>query len=99
MSIKQSQAILKRFIDLKSAFGLRWAQKMKPCFVTLRTFLSFVFPLSSFRFPLSSFSFPDLPRKDRSESANRVDCRSFSVLAILTGSRPEIFLGFEGSVS
>ena len=106
MSIKQSQAILKRFIDLKSAFGLRWAQKMKPCFVTLRTFLSFVFPLSSFLFPLSfflfplsSFSFPDLSRKDRSESANRVDCRSFSVLAILTGSRPENFLGFEGSVS
>ena len=92
MSIKQSQAILKRFIDLKSAFGLRWAQKMKPCFVTLRTFLSFVFPLSS-------FSFPDLSRKDRSESANRVDCRSFSVLAILTGSRPENFLGFEGSVA
>ena len=97
MSIKKSQAILKRFIDLKSAFGLRWAQKTKPCFMTLKTFLSFLFPLSSFLFPLSSFSFPDLSRKDRSESANRVDCRSFSVLA--AGSRPENFLGFEGSVS
>ena len=33
-------------------------QKTKPCFVTLRTFLSFLFPLSSFRFPFSSFRFP-----------------------------------------
>ena len=55
MSIKKSQAILKRFIDLKSAFGLRWAQKTKPCFMTLKTFLSFLFPLSSFLFPLSPF--------------------------------------------
>ena len=61
MSIKKSQAILKRFIDLKSAFSLRWAQKTKPCFVTLRTFLSFLFPLSSFLFPLSSFLFPLSP--------------------------------------
>ena len=64
---------------------------------------SFLFPLSSFLFPLSSFLFPpspflfllssflflDLSRKDRSDSASRVDCRSFSVLTILTGSRPE----------
>ena len=42
MSIKKSQAILKCFIDLKNiAFGLRWAQKTKPCFMTRRTtFLS-----------------------------------------------------------
>ena len=42
MSIKKSQAILKCFIDLwtKIAFGLRWAQKAKPCFVTLKTFFS-----------------------------------------------------------
>ena len=36
MSIKTSQAILKSSL----AFGLRWAQKTKPCFVTLRTFFS-----------------------------------------------------------
>ena len=119
-------------------FGLHWAQKTKPCFVTLRIFFSFLFPpssflfrrssflfppssflfpLSSFRFPLSFFLFPlssflfplssfllppsyflfplssflflDLSRKDRSDSVSRVDCRSFSVLTILTGSRPE----------
>ena len=42
MSIKKSQAILKCFIDLwaKIAFGLRWAQIAKPCFVTLKTFFS-----------------------------------------------------------
>ena len=40
MSIKTSQAILKCFIDLKSRVGLRWAQKKKPCFVTLGTFFS-----------------------------------------------------------
>ena len=133
-----SQAILKRFIDFKfSVSGLRWPHKTKPCFVTLTTFLSFLFPLSSFLFPfspflfplsffpfpfspflfpLSSFLFPFSPflfpvssflfplssflfplsrlisvlsRKDRSDSASRVDCRSFSVLTILTGSRPE----------
>ena len=59
MSIKKSQAILKRFIDFKfSVSGLRWAHKTKPCLVTLTTFLSFLFPLSSFLFPLSSFLFP-----------------------------------------
>ena len=42
MSIKKSQAILKCFIDLwaKIAFGLRRAQKAKPCFVTLKTVFS-----------------------------------------------------------
>ena len=43
--------------------------------MTLRTFFSFL----SFPFPLSPFLFPDLSRKDRSDSASRVDCRSFSV--------------------
>ena len=43
--------------------------------MTLRTFFSFL----SFPFPLSSFLFLDLSRKDRSDSASRVDCRSFSV--------------------
>ena len=39
MSIKKSQAILKRFIDLKFfSFGLHRAEKMKACFVTCRTF-------------------------------------------------------------
>ena len=59
MSIKKSQAILKRFIDFKfSVSGLRWPHKTKPCFVTLTTFLSFLFPLSSFLFPFSPFLFP-----------------------------------------
>ena len=40
MLIKKSQAILKRFIDLKFYVGLRWAQKTKPCFVTLTTFFT-----------------------------------------------------------
>ena len=31
MLITKSQAILKRFKDLNLAFGLRWAQKTKPC--------------------------------------------------------------------
>ena len=39
-------------------FGFRWAQKTKPCFVTLGTFFSFLFPLLSFLLPLSSFLFP-----------------------------------------
>ena len=39
-------------------FGFRWAQKTKPCFVTLGTFFSFLFPLSSFLLPLSLFLFP-----------------------------------------
>ena len=34
ISIKKSQAIL----ILSLAFDLRWAQKTKPCFVTLATF-------------------------------------------------------------
>ena len=50
---------------------------------------SFFLPLSSFLFPLSSSQFLDLSRKDQSDSASRVDCRSFSVLTILTGRRPE----------
>ena len=49
MSIKKSQAILKHFIDLKFSLWLTLrAQKTKPCFVTLRTFFSFLFPLSPF---------------------------------------------------
>ena len=58
MSIKKSQAILKHSWISSWAFGLRWAQRTKPCFVTLKTFFSLLFHLSSFRFPLSSFLFP-----------------------------------------
>ena len=39
-------------------FGLHWAQKTKPCFVTLRIFFSFLFPPSSFLLPPSSFVVP-----------------------------------------
>ena len=54
----------------------------------------FLFPLSFFPFPLSSFPFPDLSQCYLGKivatlHASRVDCRSFSVLTILTGSRPE----------
>ena len=62
MSIKKSQAILKHSWISSLAFGLRWAQRTKPCFVTLNFFQlalsSFLFPLSSFLFPLSAFLFP-----------------------------------------
>ena len=58
MSIKKSQAILKHSWISGWAFGLHWAQRTKPCFVTLKTFFSLLFHLSSFRFPLSSFLFP-----------------------------------------
>ena len=99
MSNKKSQAILKCFIDIKSSVWFTQGQKTKPCFVTRRTFSSFLFPLSSFRFPVSAFlfrllsfpfpfspfPFPDFSRKDRRDSAIRVDCRPFSVLTILTG--------------
>ena len=53
-------------------------------------FSSFLFPFSPVLFPLSSFlHFPDLSRKDRSDSASRVDCWSLRVLKILTGGQPE----------
>ena len=58
MSIKKSQAILKNFIDLKFSVWFTLCSENEPCFVTLRTFFSFLFPLSSFLFPLSSFLFP-----------------------------------------
>ena len=53
-----SQAILKRFIDLKFSVWFTLGSENETVFVTLRTFFSFLFPLSSF---LS----PDLSRKDR----------------------------------
>ena len=49
---------LRKVKRLSLVFGFRWAQKTKPCFVTLGTFFSFLFPLSSFLLPLSSFLFP-----------------------------------------
>ena len=51
MSIKKSQAILKRFIDLK--FGV-WFTLGSEKEIQL-PLSSFLFPFSSFRFPLSSF--------------------------------------------
>ena len=51
MSIKKSQAILKCFyLKIPSlAIGLRWAQKTKPCFVTLRTIFSVRLPVKVFK--------------------------------------------------
>ena len=73
-SIKKSQAMLKCFIDLKSSVWFTLGSEIETMFCEL------------FWLPLSSFPFPDLSRKNRSDSASRVDCRSFSV-TILTGSR------------
>ena len=57
MSIKKSQAILKRFIDLKFSFWFTLVSENETKFVILRTFLAsaFLFPLFSFLFPLSPF--------------------------------------------
>ena len=57
MSIKKSQAILKRFIDLK--FGV-WFTLGSENEIQL-PLSSFLFPLSFFLFPLSSFLFPLSP--------------------------------------
>ena len=64
MSIKKSQAILKRFIDLK--FGVWFTlgsenEIQLPLSSFLFPLSSFLFPFSSFRFPLSSFLFPLSP--------------------------------------
>ena len=95
MSIKKSQAILKRFIDLKFSVWFTLGSENETMFCDTWNFLGFpylfLFPPSAFLFRLSSFlfPFPDLSRKDLSDSASRADCRSFSVLTILTSSPPE----------
>ena len=53
MSIKKSQAILKRFIDLKFSLWLTLSSENETMIVTLKAF--FQLPLSSFLFPLSPF--------------------------------------------
>ena len=83
MPIKKSQAILKRFIDLK--FGVWFTlgsenEIQLPLSSFLFPLSFFLFPLSSFLFPLSSFPFPNLSRKDRGDRASRVDYRSFKNL-------------------
>ena len=92
VSIQKSQAILKRFIDLKFSVWFTLGSGNETMFCDTCNFLGFLYllPLSAFCFPLSSFlfPFPDLSRKDLSDSASRADCRSFSVLTILTSSRP-----------
>ena len=57
MSIKKSQAILKRFIDLK--FGVWFTLGSENEIQLPLSF--FLFPLSAFLFPLSSFLFPLSP--------------------------------------
>ena len=86
MSIKKSQAILKCFIDLKFSTWFTLGSENETMYCDTWNF--FQLPLSAFLFPLSSFPFPNLhvSRKDRSDSASSVDCQSFSVLTILTGS-------------
>ena len=62
MSIKKSQAILKRFIDLKFSLWLMLSSENETMFRDTQNFFqlplsSFLFPLSNFLFPLSSFLF------------------------------------------
>ena len=71
-----SQAILKRFIDLKFSVWFTLGSQNETVFVTLRTCFSFLFPLSSL---------PTYLGKIEATVLSRVDCRSFSVLTILTG--------------
>ena len=95
LSIQKSQAILKRFIDLKFSVWFTLGSENETMFCNTWNFQGsstfFLFPPSAFLFRLSSvlFPFPDLSRKDLSDSASRADGRSFSVLTILTSSRPE----------
>ena len=63
MSIQKSQAILKRFIELKSSVWFTLGSENETMFCDTWNFFqgsstSFLFSLSSFRFPLSSFFFP-----------------------------------------
>ena len=53
MSIRKSQAILKRFMDLKFSVWFTLGSENETMFCD--TSNSFLFPLSSFLFPLSSF--------------------------------------------
>ena len=85
ISIMKSQAILKRFTNLTFSVWFTVGSENETMFCD--TYKLFSAPLSAFLFPLSPFPFPELSRKDRSNSASRGDCRSFSVLT--TGSRPE----------
>ena len=57
MSIKKSQAILKRPIDLKLSVWFTLGSENETMFC-LKSFFSFLFPLSSFLLPPSSFLFP-----------------------------------------
>ena len=77
--MKERQAILKHFIDLKFSVSFTLCLENETKFCDTSKFFS----AYSFLFPLSSFPFPDSSRKDRSDSASKVECRSFSVLTIL----------------
>ena len=59
MSIKKSQAILKRFINLKFSVWFTLGSENETMFCDTYNF--FQLPLSAFRFPLSSFLFPLSP--------------------------------------
>ena len=59
MSIKKSQAILKRFINLKFSVWFTLGSENETMFCDTYNF--FQLPLSAFRFPLSSFPFPLSP--------------------------------------
>ena len=60
MSIQKSQAILKRFIDLKFSVWFTLGLENETVFCDTWNFLGFLYllPLSAFPFPLSSFLFP-----------------------------------------
>ena len=97
MSIKRSQAILKRSIDLKFSVWFTLGSENETMFCLKRFFSflfspsSFFFPLPSFLLPLSSFLLPPsfflFPLSSFPFPLSY--CRSFSVLKILTGRRSE----------
>ena len=77
MSNKKSQAILNCFIDLKSSIWFKLGSENETIFCDTQNFFQLPSPLSFFLFSLSPFPFPfpDLiSRKDRRNSAIRVDC-------------------------
>ena len=83
MSIKKSQAILKRFIDLKSGVWFTPGSETETMFCDTWNFF-LLSSVSSFRFPFPLSSFPTyLGTKDRSKSVSRVNCRSQGRLAFL----------------
>ena len=76
MSIKKSQAILKRFMDLKFSVWFTLGLENETMFCDTWTF--FQFPLSSFLFPLSSILLPAGSRPEKSSKCHKTWFRFLS---------------------